>query len=321
MLSDALHSGFELGRATVSEWLEDKAARLGAALAFYAILSLAPLLVITVGIVGIVYGGGAVGAVERQFQSLVGPEAGRAITEIVTHGQGPRGGWAATVVGVAALLLGASGVFGQLQDALDTIWEVRPRPGRGVLGVLRDRFASFTMVLGTGFLLLVSLILSAALAAAGAYAESLLPGGAALWQALNALFSFALVAGLFTLIYRVVPDAEIAWRDALVGGAFTALLFTVGKLAIGLYLGRGAVGSAYGAAGALLVLLVWIYYSAQILFLGAEFTQVYASRRGSPVRPAGNAESLREGTRLAQGMPRRGPVASGAPAPGPRSRG
>ena len=302
-----LRGAWALGRATASEWIEDKAARLGAALAFYAILSLAPLLVITVGIVGIVYGDGAVGAVEHQFQALVGPEAGRAITDIVTHGRGPGGGWVATGVGVAALLLGASGVFGQLQDALDTIWEVQPRPGRGVLGVLRDRFVSFTMVLGTGFLLLVSLILSAALAAAGAYAESLLPGGAALWQLLNALLSFALVSGLFALIYRVVPDAEIAWRDAFVGGALTALLFTVGKLAIGFYLGRGTVGSAYGAAGALLVLLVWIYYSAQILFLGAEFTQVYANRRGSRVRPVESAEPVAEGQRAAQGIPHRGP--------------
>ena len=160
---------------------------------------------------------------------------------------------------------------------------------------------------GTGFLLLVSLILSAALAAAGAYAESLLPGGATLWQLLNALLSFALVSGLFTLIYRVVPDAEIAWRDAFVGGALTALLFTVGKLAIGFYLGRGTVGSAYGAAGALLVLLVWIYYSAQILFLGAEFTQVYANRRGSRVRPVESAEPVAEGQRAAQGIPHRGP--------------
>ncbi|HEX2486421.1 MAG TPA: YihY/virulence factor BrkB family protein, partial [Myxococcota bacterium] len=256
---------WQLGRTTVSEWMEDKAARLGAALAYYAVLSLAPFVVIAVGIAGIVYGDGAVGAIQTQFESLVGPEAGRAIAEIATRGDGAERGWLATAVGVATLLLGASGFFGQLQDALNTIWEVEPPPRRGVLDFIRARFFSFTMVLGTGLLLLLSLIFSAVLAALGEYAAQTLPGGALLWQVVHVAVSLALTAGLFALIYRVVPDAEIAWRDALVGGAVTAVLFGLGKLAIGIYLGRGAVGSAYGAAGALLVLLVWVYYSAQIL--------------------------------------------------------
>jgi membrane protein len=313
-MARAWRTAWELVRATVAEWLEDKAARLGAALAFYAILSLAPFLVIAVGIVGIVYGDGAVGQVQAQFEALVGAEAGRAIAEIAARSDGPGGGWIATAIGLAALLLGASGVFGQLQDALDTIWEVEPRHDRGLLGVLRARFFSFTMVLGTGFLLLVSLLLSAALAAVGAYAEALLPGGALLWQAVHALASLAVVTAIFALIYRVVPDAEIAWRDVWIGAAVTAVLFVAGKFAIGLYLGRGSVGSAYGAAGTLLVLLVWVYYSAQILFLGAEFTQVFANRHGARVRPSPGAVRVGEAAREAQGIPRRShPVPGVAP--------
>jgi membrane protein len=181
------------------------------------------------------------------------------------------------------------------------------------------------MVLGTGLLLLLSLIFSAVLAALGEYAAQTLPGGALLWQVVHVAVSLALTAGLFALIYRVVPDAEIAWRDALVGGAVTAVLFGLGKLAIGIYLGRGAVGSAYGAAGALLVLLVWVYYSAQILFLGAEFTQVYANRHGARVLPETGGAYLTQEKREQEGTPRREPDAEprspgrgpGAPRPSP----
>jgi len=296
---------WSLARETFAEWSEDKAPRLGAAMAFYAVLSLSPFLVIAVGIAGVIYGDDAVGAVEAQFEAMLGAEAGRAITEVISSAGGTTESWVASLVGLAALLLGASGVFGQLQDALNTIWEVEPRARRGVLAVVRDRFFSFTMVLGTGFLLLVSLVFSAALAAAGAYLEGLVPGGAVLWQAAHALASFAVVTGLFALIYRVVPDAEVAWRDVWIGAAVTALLFVVGKLAIGLYLGRSSIGSAYGAAGTLLVLLVWIYYSTQILFLGAEFTQVYANRHGSRIRPSRGAVRVGERQRDAQGIPHR----------------
>jgi membrane protein len=274
---------FALARETFSEWTEDKAPRLGAAMAFYAILSLSPFLVIAVGIAGLIYGGDAVGAIQAQFEGLVGPEAGRAIAEVISHAGEPADSLLASLIGLAMLLVGASGVFGQLQDALNTIWEVEPRGGRGTLAVVRDRFFSFTMVLGTGFLLLVSLLLSAGLAAAGGYLEARIPGGTALWQAVHALSSFAVVTGLFALIYRVVPDAEIAWRDVWIGGA----------------------------AGTLLVLLVWIYYSTQILFLGAEFTQVYASRYGSRIGPAPGAVRVGEGQREAQGIPHR--TASDAP--------
>ena len=295
----------DLARETFAEWSEDKAPRLGAAMAFYAVLSLAPFLVIAVGIAGLIYGGDAVAAIQAQFEALVGAEAGRAIAAVISRADEPAESWLAALIGVATLLVGASGVFGQLQDALNTIWEVEPRSGRGVWAVLRERFLSFTMVLGTGFLLLVSLLLSAALAAAGSYFAARIPGGAALWQAVHALASFAVITGLFALIYRVVPDAEIAWRDVWIGAAVTALLFVVGKLGIGLYLGRGSIGSAYGAAGTLLVLLVWIYYSTQILFLGAEFTQVYANRYGSRIAPSRGAVRVGEQEREAQGIPHR----------------
>jgi membrane protein len=298
-------SVWSLLKETASEWVEDKVPRLGAAMAFYAVLSLAPFLPIAVGIVGIVYGGQAIGQIQAQFESLVGPDAGRAIAEMVAKVDGQTGGWVATAFGLATLLLGASGVFGQLQDALNTIWEVEPRPGRGLWGFVRDRFLSFTMVLGTGFLLLVSLLLSAVLAAAGAYFEGLVAGGAEIWEAVHAILSFGVVTVLFALIYRVVPDVEIAWRDVWVGAAGTALLFVVGKFAIGLYLGRSSVASAYGAAGTLLVLLLWVYYSAQILFLGAEFTQVYANRFGSRVVPSRNAVRVGEREREDQGIPHR----------------
>jgi membrane protein len=294
-----------LVRETFSEWMADKAPRLGAAMAFYAILSLSPFLVIAVGIAGLIYGGDAVSAIQAQFEGLVGSEAGRVIGEVIARTDEPAEGLAASLFGLATLLVGASGVFGQLQDALNTIWEVEPRPGRGILAVVRDRFFSFTMVLGTGFLLLVSLLLSAALAAAGGYFEARIPGGAALWEAIHALASLAVVTGLFALIYRVVPDAEIAWRDVWIGAAVTALLFVAGKVGIGLYLGRGSVGSAYGAAGTLLVLLVWIYYSTQILFLGAEFTQVYANRYGSRIEPSRGAVRVGERDREQQGIPHR----------------
>lgn len=295
---------WELVKQTFAEWNEDKAPRLGAALAYYAIFSLAPLLVIVTGLVGLFYRGDVVGHLQSQFASLIGTDAAQTLVETVSNASTPGGSAIATMIGVVTLLLGASGVFGQLQDAMNTIWEVTPRPGRGVMGMVKDRFLSFTMVLGTGFLLLVSLMLSATLSAVGDYFVNALPGGAIFWQVVNFLVSFAVITLLFALIYRVVPDVEIAWSDVWIGAVVTALLFTVGKLLIGLYLGQSSVGSAYGAAGTLLVVLVWIYYSAQILFLGAEFTQVYANKYGSRVVPSAEAVPVTEQARAQQGMPR-----------------
>jgi len=194
-----------------------------------------------------------------------------------------------TTIGVVVLLLGASGVFGELQATLDVIWGVEPKPGRGLWGTLKDRFVSFTMVLGVAFLLLVSLVVSAALSAAGHYFESSLPGGEVVWQLLNAGISLSTLTVLFALIFKVVPDAEIRWRDVWTGAAVTAALFTIGKFALGLYLGKSTVASSYGAAGSLVALSVWVYYAAQILFVGAEFTSVQARRRGARIRPDADA--------------------------------
>ncbi|HXG64903.1 MAG TPA: YihY/virulence factor BrkB family protein [Blastocatellia bacterium] len=293
-------------KATYSDWSEDKASRLAAALAYYTAISLAPLLITLIAIVGFVLGQEAAqGQIAGQMQALVGDQSAQAIQEIIAHAHRTDTGILAAVIGVATLLFGASGVFGALQDGLNTIWEVQPKPGRGIWGIIKDRFLSLTMVLGVGFLLLVSLLLSAALAALGKYFEGLLPLPAFVWQAANLVISFGVITLLFALIYKILPDVEIAWGDVWVGAAITSLLFTIGKFLIGLYLGRSTIGSTYGAAGSLVVILIWIYYSAQILFFGAEFTQVYANQYGSRIKPDEDAMPVTEEARAQQGMPRK----------------
>jgi membrane protein len=216
----------------------------------------------------------------------------------------PDTGILATIIGLVTLLLGAAGLFGQLQDALDTIWEVAPKPGQGILAIIRQRFISFTMVLGIGFLLLVSLVISAGVSALGSFISTRVAPPEFLLQIVNFVISLGITTLLFAVIYKVLPDVEIDWRDVWMGAAFTALLFNVGKLLIGLYLGNSTIGSAYGAAGSFVVLLIWIFYSAQILLFGAEFTQVYARRYGSRIQPSKNAVDLSEADRVRQGMPR-----------------
>lgn len=277
-------------RETTVDWSEDHAARLAAALAYYTVLSIAPMLVLAVAVAGLVFGEDAArGQIAAQVGAVVGPEAGVAIQTIIANAKTPNAGIAGTVVGVAVLLFGASGVFGELQSALNTVWEVEPKPGRGVRGFIAQRFFSFTMVLGVAFLLLVSLLLSAALSAVGAVIATSLPGGATVWQVVNFVASLGLITVLFAMIFKVVPDAKVAWRDVWVGAFFTALLFSLGKWALGLYLGRASMASPYGAAGSLIVLVVWVYYAAQILLLGAEFTQVYARRKGDRIQPSDHA--------------------------------
>jgi membrane protein len=278
---------WELTKSTIKSWSDDNATRLAAALAYYTLLSLAPLLVLVVAIAGLVFGDDAArGQVGKELGTLVGPEAGEGIQTVLAHARGPEGGSAwGSILGGGVLLFGASGVFGELQAALNTIWKVEPKPGQGVWGVLKGRFFSFTMVMGVAFLLLVSLVLSAALSAMGAFFSDLLPGGELLWQLINNGISLALISVLFALLFKVVPDIEVRWRDVLPGAVCTALLFTIGKYLLGLYLGRAAVASPYGAAGSLIVLVIWVYYAAQILFLGAEFTRVYAEWRGARIRP------------------------------------
>jgi membrane protein len=302
MCAMTLKTVWGLLKETTGDWKEDKADRLAASLAFYTVLSLAPLVVIAVAVAGLVVGDEAArGQLSGQIAQLVGPQAAPAIEGILANARKPSAGVVSTVVGTAVLLVGASGVFGELQDSLNTIWEVQPKPGRGLWGLVRDRFFSFTMVLGVGFLLLVSLVVSAGLSAAGDVLSTNLPGGDTLWRVVNVVVSFGVVTALFGLIYKVVPDVTVRWGDVWVGAAVTALLFTLGKVGIGLYLGKSTVASAYGAAASVVVITVWVYYSAQILFLGAEFTQVYARRFGSRIEPSKNAVPVTAESRAQQG--------------------
>lgn len=276
-----LISTWEVLREAANEWMEDKASQLGAAMAFYSVLSLAPLLVIAIAIAALVFGEQeAKDQLAEQMTELMGPAGAEAVVSLIQQAQQPRAGTIAALLGLATLLFGASGVFGQLQDAMNTIWEVKPQP-LGVWGYIRSRFLSFAMVLGTGFLLLASLVLSAWVTGISDLLARQMEGLDAIAQMANQLISFGIVMVLFALIFRMLPDTNVAWRDVWFGAAITALLFSIGKYLIGLYLGTSSVGSAYGAAGSLVVLVLWIYYSAQIMFFGAEITQVWARKFGS----------------------------------------
>jgi membrane protein len=283
-------SAFALVKTTGVTWLDDKAPRLAASLAFYTLLSLAPMLVVAVSIAGLLFGEDAArGQIAGQLDGLLGPSGASTVQSILAHATTPSSGVIGAIVGIVLAVFGASGVFGELQTSLDQIWRVESKPGRGIKGFLRDRVFSFTLVMGVAFLLLVSLVLSAALAAAGAYFASTLPGGAGVWHILNLVISLAVTATLFGLIFKVVPDIEIRWRDVWLGALVTAILFTGGKFLIGLYLGRSTVASPFGAAGSVVALVVWVYYSAQILFFGAELTRADTERRGVRVKPSPNA--------------------------------
>lgn len=282
---------WHLIKEAAADWSHDRAPRLGAALAYYTVFSLVPFLVVVIALIGLVLGQEAAqSAILSHIATLVGDQSAAAIKDMIQRADQPSTGLVATGLAVVTLLFGASGVFGQLQDALNTVWGVEPKEGRGVWGFIKDRFLSFVAVLGTGFLLLVSLILSSALAAFGKWFSGLLPLPEALLHLFNFVLSFVVVTGLFALIFKVLPDAKVAWRDVWVGALLTAALFTIGKYALGLYLGKSNVASAYGAAGSLVLILVWVYYSAQILLYGAEFTQVYANRLGERIVPAPDAQ-------------------------------
>jgi membrane protein len=275
---------------TFTAWSDDKVPRHGAALAYYTVLSLVPLLVVIIAIIGLIFGRAAAQEqILEQIAALIGPQSAETIKDMIQRASQPSTGIVATIVAAATLLFAASGVFAQLQDSLNAIWGVTPKEGRGLWGLLRDRFISLAALLGTGFLLLVSLVLSAGLAAFGKWFSGWLPAPELVLQGLEVTVSFIVITGLFALIFKILPDARIAWSDVWVGAALTALFFTMGKFAIGIYLGKSDVGSAYGAAGSLVILLVWVYYSAQILMFGAEFTQVYANRLGSHIVPSQDA--------------------------------
>ncbi|MBE9128251.1 YihY/virulence factor BrkB family protein [Coleofasciculus sp. LEGE 07092] len=276
-------------KATFSQWQKDQASLMAAALAYYTVFSLAPLLIIVIAIAGAVFGEQAAqGELVRQIQEVVGKDAAEFIQVAIenTSNIEPDGGIFPTLLNIGILLFGATIVFAQLQTSLNKIWEVKLKPGNSIKLFLRKRILSFSMVLAVAFLLLVSLVVSAILAIINNYFRDLIPGFSYLWEFLNFLISFGLAILLFAMVYKVLPDAKIAWQDVGVGAIITAVLFEIGKALLGFYLGQMGVGSAYGAAGSLVVILTWVFYSAQILFLGAEFTKVYAKSYGKKIKPA-----------------------------------
>jgi membrane protein len=299
---------FNLFKDTVREWREDGAPRLAAALAYYTTFSLAPLLVLIIAIAGLVGGREAAQTqTMAQVQDLLGVEGREFVEGMIESASQTKTGIAATFLGAITLLVGALGVFGELQNSLNTVWEVKPKPAKNWLDGLRrfviKRLLSFTMVLGVGFLLLASLIISAALSALGEYIGARWPL-ADFWLGLiNFIISFFVITLLFAMIFKVLPEIKIAWKDVWLGAAVTSALFSLGKFLIGLYLGRSEVGNTFGAAGSLAILLIWIYYSAQILFFGAEFTQVYASRYGSRIVLDPGMVKLTEVERAQKGIP------------------
>ena len=281
-------NAFSLLKQTFNEWLQDKAPQLGAALAYYTVFSLAPLVLVLLAIIGFVFRDDPAGAWSKMTQQMgyfLDPSAVQVVQDIAQKASQPGKSALATVIGIALALFGASAVFGQLQDALNTIWGVKAKPAQGIWGFLRSRFLSFAMVAGVCFLLLVSLAIEALLKGFSHYIQSVLPGGIVIALSVYLIFDFAVVVLLFALIFKSLPDVKIQWRDVWIGAVMTAILFGIGKWLLGFYLGSGAAASAYGAASSLITLLLWVYYSSQILLFGAEFTQVYAARAGREFEP------------------------------------
>lgn len=283
-------------KQTFAEWQKDKVPLLASSLAYYTIFSLAPLLLIAIAIAGVFFGEQAVrGEVIGQIQGVIGKDGASAIQSMLQNTQKSySGGPFATVVSVVTLLVGASGVFGQLQEALNIIWDVKPKPGGNMLKFIQSRFLSFAMVLVIGFLLLVSSLVSTILVSVAYYIRYLIPGFEFFGQALDFILSFIVVTLLFASIYKVLPDVKVPWRNLWLGASVTALLFYIGKYLIGLYLLNSNLSSIYGAAGSVIIVLVWVFYSAQILLLGAEFIQVYSNYLGTPIRPSSSAISREE---------------------------
>jgi membrane protein len=299
---------FNLLKDTVREWREDGANRLAAALAYYTTFSLAPLLVLIIAIAGLAGGREAAQTqTMAQVEDLLGTDGRDFVQGMIESASKPATGLTATLLGAVTLLFGALGVFGELQNSLNTIWEVKPKPARGMLdGIKRfilKRLLSFTMVLGIGFLLLASLVVSAALSAFSEYIGTRWAFADFWLELINFILSFIVITLLFGMIFKFLPEIKIAWKDVWLGAAVTSILFSLGKFLIGLYLGRSEVGNTFGAAGSMAILLIWVYYSAQILFFGAEFTQVYASRYGSRIVPDPDMVKLSEVERAEKGIP------------------
>lgn len=272
---------WELTKQSVTSWLDDGASSMGAAVAFYTVFSLAPLLIIVIAIAGAVFGQEAArGEIMAQLDGLIGSNGAKAIEAMVEGAQNKKVGLFATLLGMGTLIIAATTVFAELKTSLDQIWEVPTESGKGIWALIRTRLLSFSLILALGFLLLVSLIFSAALNALAKYWGTLI-SETVLLEVVNFLVSFASITVLIAIIYKFLPNTKIAWRDVWIGALITALLFSIGKLLIGIYLGHSSISSSFGAAGSLVVLLLWVYYSSQIFFLGAEFTKVYAHSHGS----------------------------------------
>jgi membrane protein len=276
----------ELLKQTFNAWIDDNAARLGASLAFYTLLSLAPVLIVVVTVAAIAFGQKAAqGQLIWEIQDLVGVDGARAIQGLIQSAYKPTTGTTATVLGILTLVFGASAVVVELRDALNTIWhvpsKVKVSTFNSFLRLVKERFYLFGLILGVGFLLLVSLVLNAAIAALGSLFGLLRPTSESVLHLAVFLISFLVITFLFAAIYKFLPEVRLKWSDVIVGACFTSLLFTIGKLLIGIYLGKASFGSTYGAAGSLVIVLVWVYYSAQLFFFGAEFTKVYTETFGS----------------------------------------
>jgi membrane protein len=289
-LRATLHNVLRLLKEAFDHWQADNAPRLGAALAYYTLFSLAPLLIIAIAIAGFAFGHDAAqGRIVEELRGLVGPVGAQAVEELIRNSRKPEAGLVATLLGLLTLFLGATGVFTELKNALNDVWDVKA-PSQGLWGMIRTRLAAFALVLVVGFLLLVSLVVSAALSAAETVLDGMVP--TTTLQLLNAGLSLIVITMLFAFIYKYLPDTYVSWRDVWVGAALTSALFTIGKYLIGLYLGRSSLTSAYGAAASIVILMVWVYYAAQVFFYGAELTHAYARHYGSRARRAGREAEM-----------------------------
>ena len=279
---------FGLLKHTAQEWINDDAPQLGAALAYYSVFSLAPIVLLLISVVGILFRddpAGAWGKITEQMSYFLDKSAVTMVQQIATQVSSPAKSALGGTIGFALALFGATGVFGQLQNALNIIWGVKSKPGRGIWGFIRSRFLSFALIAGIGFLLLISLVIEAAIKGFSHYLQSIWPGALTVIIPIYLIFDFVIVTAVFAMIFKVLPNAVIRWRDVWIGAVLTAFLFLIGKWALGIYLGSGTAASAYGAASSLITLLLWVYYSSQILLFGAEFTQVYAEMCGTEIKP------------------------------------
>ena len=285
-----LKSLYDAGYSVVMVWINANASSMGAAVAFYTIFAIAPLFILVLALAGVIFGHQAAqGEVFQEISKLIGKNGSESVQSILVAARQPKATLLATIVGFTTLFIGANSVFIQLQQALNAIWNIRLKSS-GVRRFFRYRFLSFLALLGIGFILLVSLIVSAALDAIGKWVGGIVPVHVFIWKIIDFGFSLGVITLLFAMIFKMLPDVRMAWRDVWVGSVITALLFTVGKVLLGAYLGRSSLSSAYGAVGSFVVVLLWVYYSAQILLFGAAFVRVYADRWGSHSRPGSDAE-------------------------------